>query len=137
VGDTRHAADADTKAAIIQFGRKINVTGREEVCKKGTGSLGRARFRSMFGQDPEEIFQTQSHHDELIETDVPYRSLPSIDIGNPEIMELLGLVDGGAAGPELSMEDQKPFDPSHTLSSSVVLGHYVDSNWWRTWFAGL
>jgi hypothetical protein len=131
-----HGASADTKAAIIQFARKMNVTGREVVCKKGTGSLGRARFRTIFGQDPEDIFQTHSHNDELNETAVPDRSLPSIDIGNPEIMELLGLVDGGAAGPESSMEDQQPFDPSHTLSS-VIFRYYIDSNWWRDWYAGI
>ena len=133
-----HRANADKKAAIIQFGRRMNVTGREVVCKKGTGSVGRARFRSIFGQDPEEVFQTQSHHDELVETAVPDRSLPGIDIGNPEIMELLGLVNSGAAGPELSIKDQQPFDPSHILSSgSVVFREYIDSNWWRTWYTGI
>jgi hypothetical protein len=128
VGFTVYPADADTKAAIIQFGRKMNVTGREVVCKKGTGSLGRARFRSMFGRDPEEIFQTQSHQDELIDIAGPDRIIPSIDIGNPEIMEFLGLVDGEVAGPELSMEDQPLFISSRTLS--------IDLNWWRTWYAG-
>lgn len=86
-------ADRDTKAGITQLARKMNVTGRESMCKKGTGSVGRARFRIIFGQDPEEIFQTQSHHDELNETAVPDRRHPSIDIEDSEIMEFLGLVD--------------------------------------------
>jgi hypothetical protein len=129
-----YTADFGTEAAIVQLGRKMNVTGREAACKKGTGSAERARFRIILGQDPEEIFQTQSHHDEPNETTVPDRRHPSMFFDDPEIMELLGLVDGGFAGPELSMEDQQPLGPFNSLSS-LAFSDYVYSNWWHPWYA--
>ncbi len=127
---TSNTADLDTKAAILRLGRKMNVTGREMVCKKGIGSAERARFRSIFGKHPEEIFQSQSDPDELIDMAAPDRSLPILE-EDSEIRGLLGLVDGRAVDPELNIENQ-PFNGF----SSRLYGEYITSNWLRTWYAG-
>ena len=85
----------------------------------------------MFGQDPEQIFQTQNHHDELVETTNPDPSLLSTYVEDIETMELLGLMDGGAAGPKLSIENL-----SFNSLSLKVFGDYIYSDWWRTWYPG-